>query len=60
MSSSKVLGIRHEDYGTLWERRAPLNPSQVKTLVQDGVKVLIQPSNKRAYPMQVWCSIVIR
>lgn len=47
-----VMGIRREDYGSQWERRAPLNPSQVKSLVDKGVKVLVQPSNRRAYPMQ--------
>ena len=54
-SDTRVLGIRHEDYGTLWERRAPLNPQHVKALVQDGVKVLIQPSSKRAYVIKVSC-----
>jgi hypothetical protein len=36
------------------ERRAPFNPSIVKRLIQkDGAKVIVQPSNRRAYPMQV-------
>lgn len=36
------------------ERRAPFNPATVKRLIQkDGVKVIVQPSNRRAYPMQV-------
>ena len=52
-SATKVLGIRREDYGTLWERRAPLNPDQVRALVQSGVKVLIEVCNKRAYAIQV-------
>ena len=51
--SSRVMGIRREDYGSQWERRAPLNPLHVKTLVDSGVKVLVQPSNRRAYTMQV-------
>ena len=43
MSSSsvvlgKVLAIRRED-NSIWERRAPLSPSHVESLVQDGVKV---------------------
>ena len=54
---NKVLGIRRED-ASIWERRAPLPPSSVKQLVNKGVKVLVQPSNRRAYPMQV-CEIEI-
>ena len=34
----KVLAIRREET-SVWERRAPLNPNQVQTLVSDGVKV---------------------
>ena len=49
----RVMAIRREDYGSQWERRAPLNPLHVKALVDQGVKVLVQPSNRRAYPMQV-------
>ncbi|XP_071960178.1 alpha-aminoadipic semialdehyde synthase, mitochondrial-like isoform X2 [Antedon mediterranea] len=48
----KVMGIRREDYGSQWERRAPLAPSHVKTLIESGVKVLVQDSNRRAYPIQ--------
>ena len=47
-----VLAIRRED-NSVWERRAPLSPAHVRQLVRDGVKVLVQPSNRRAYPMQV-------
>ena len=49
----RTMAIRREDYGSQWERRAPLNPLHVKSLVDQGVKVLVQPSNRRAYPMQV-------
>ncbi|KAI1715545.1 saccharopine dehydrogenase NADP binding domain-containing protein [Ditylenchus destructor] len=45
------LAIRRETINA-WERRAPLAPSHVKKLVKSGVKVLIQPSNRRAYPIQ--------
>ncbi|XP_033106546.1 alpha-aminoadipic semialdehyde synthase, mitochondrial-like isoform X4 [Anneissia japonica] len=48
----KVMGIRREDYGSQWERRAPLSPAHVKTLIESGVKVLVQDSNRRAYPIQ--------
>ncbi|ROT66919.1 putative alpha-aminoadipic semialdehyde synthase, mitochondrial [Penaeus vannamei] len=44
----RVLAIRREDQ-SVWERRAPLGPSQVRQLVKDGVKVIVQPSNRRAY-----------
>lgn len=39
------------------ERRAPFSPAIVKRLIKNGVKVIVQPSNRRAYPMQV-CRIV--
>jgi len=60
-SNQRVLAIRRED-NTVWERRAPLSPGQVKQLVREGVKVLVQPSNRRAFAMQVSYSsrIVIR
>nr|XP_054750867.1 alpha-aminoadipic semialdehyde synthase, mitochondrial-like [Lytechinus pictus] len=48
----RIMAIRREDYGSQWERRAPLNPLHVKSLVDQGVKVLVQPSNRRAYPLQ--------
>lgn len=36
----------------MWERRAPFSPAHVKKLVRNGVKVIVQPSNRRAYPVQ--------
>uniref|UniRef100_A0A0N5A3W0 Saccharopine dehydrogenase n=1 Tax=Parastrongyloides trichosuri TaxID=131310 RepID=A0A0N5A3W0_PARTI len=45
------LGIRRETINA-WERRAPLAPNHVKRLTKAGVKVLIQPSNRRAFPIQ--------
>ncbi len=50
--SGRVFAIRREDQ-SLWERRAPLSPTHVGELVRQGAKVLVQPSNRRAYPMQV-------
>lgn len=47
-----MIAIRREDQ-SVWERRAPLSPTYVKKLVKKGVKVIVQPSNRRAYPMQV-------
>lgn len=48
----KVMAIRRETIN-VWERRAPLNPQHVRKLVKSGVKVIVQPSNRRAYNMQV-------
>uniref|UniRef100_A0A8C5H9N1 Saccharopine dehydrogenase (NAD(+), L-glutamate-forming) n=1 Tax=Gouania willdenowi TaxID=441366 RepID=A0A8C5H9N1_GOUWI len=42
-----VIAIRREDVNP-WERRAPLAPRHVKELTNAGVKVLVQPSNRRA------------
>lgn len=42
-----VVAIRREDVNP-WERRAPLAPRHVKELSNAGVKVLVQPSNRRA------------
>lgn len=47
-----MIAIRREDQ-SVWERRAPFAPQHVKQLIRKGVKVLVQPSNRRAYPMQV-------
>jgi hypothetical protein len=41
---------------SVWERRAPLAPSHVRKLVRKGIKVIVQPSNRRAYPMQAYAS----
>jgi len=50
--TGKVLALRRED-NSVWERRCPLSPSQVQELVKCGVKVIVQPSNRRAFAMQV-------
>uniref|UniRef100_A0A672H544 Uncharacterized protein n=1 Tax=Salarias fasciatus TaxID=181472 RepID=A0A672H544_SALFA len=42
-----VVAIRREDVNP-WERRAPLAPRHVRELTNAGVKVLVQPSNRRA------------
>lgn len=41
------MAIRREDINP-WERRAPLAPRHVRELTHAGVKVLVQPSNRRA------------
>jgi saccharopine dehydrogenase (NAD+, L-lysine-forming) len=43
------LSIRREDKN-VWERRTPLTPDHVRRLVQDGVPVVVQPSEIRAFP----------
>jgi len=50
--TGKVLALRRED-NTVWERRCPLSPTHVEQLVSAGVKVIVQPSNRRAFAMQV-------
>lgn len=42
------------------ERRAPFSPAIVKRLIKHGVKVIVQPSNRRAYPMQVRNCLLVR
>ncbi|XP_057330620.1 alpha-aminoadipic semialdehyde synthase, mitochondrial [Microplitis mediator] len=49
----KIIAIRREDQ-SVWERRAPLAPSNVRRLIRSGVKVIVQPSNRRAYPAQTY------
>ena len=51
-SQAPTLGVRRED-GNPWERRAPIAPTHVRQLIQQGIRVLVQPSNRRAYPIQV-------
>ena len=50
-----VIDYNREDQ-SVWERRAPLAPSHVRKLVRKGIKVIVQPSNRRAYPMQAYAS----
>ena len=48
--TERVMAIRREDIN-VWERRAPIAPSHVTELIHKGVKVLVQPSTRRAYTM---------
>lgn len=50
------MAIRREDQ-SIWERRAPFSPDRVKDLVMQGIKVIVQPSNRRAYPMQKYLEV---
>ncbi|XP_003487153.1 alpha-aminoadipic semialdehyde synthase, mitochondrial [Bombus impatiens] len=49
----KIIAIRREDQ-SVWERRAPLAPANVRQLIRAGVKVIVQPSNRRAYPAHAY------
>lgn len=51
----KVIALRREDQ-SVWERRASLAPVNVRKLTRAGVKVIVQPSNRRAYPTQAYLS----
>ncbi|VDK50940.1 unnamed protein product [Anisakis simplex] len=53
--SEPCLGIRRETINA-WERRAPLAPQHVKRLTKKGIKVLIQPSNRRVFRLQDYLS----
>ncbi|KAL0216668.1 hypothetical protein P9112_008852 [Eukaryota sp. TZLM1-RC] len=44
-----IIGIRHETLDE-YERRCPLIPSDVKKLVDQGVKVLVERSGVRIFP----------
>jgi alpha-aminoadipic semialdehyde synthase len=43
------IGIRREDKSP-WERRAPLTPDHVRTLVERGLTVVVEPSDRRVFP----------
>jgi alpha-aminoadipic semialdehyde synthase len=44
----KTIGIRREDKNE-WERRVPLVPAHVRQLVEEGVRVIVQPSSIRVF-----------
>ncbi|KAH8995677.1 Saccharopine dehydrogenase-domain-containing protein [Lactarius akahatsu] len=51
-STPVTVGIRREDPGRKWERRAPLTPDAVAELVShDKVRVLIQECERRVFPV---------
>ncbi|KAH0835691.1 Saccharopine dehydrogenase-domain-containing protein [Lanmaoa asiatica] len=53
-SSSKLtIGIRRENPTRIWERRCPLTPDAVESLVhEENVDVLIQDCDRRVFPVQ--------
>eukprot|EP00052_Salpingoeca_macrocollata_P021812 m.187847 g.187847 ORF g.187847 m.187847 type:complete len:908 (-) comp21632_c0_seq1:68-2791(-) len=48
LKGNGVVAIRRETKNR-WERRAPLDPSNVRTLVRRGIKVVVQPSTMRFF-----------
>ena len=48
LDQCNVIAILRE-YHSHWERRTPLTPQHVALLVQQGKRVLVQPSDKRCY-----------
>ena len=49
-SETVSLGIRREDPGRIWERRSPLTPSAVASLIADeGVRVVVQACQRRVF-----------
>lgn len=42
------IGIRKEDKN-IWEKRTPLTPPHVRTLVEGGLEVVVEPSEQRAF-----------
>ena len=49
-AGNKILGIVREQHG-MWERRTPISPDQVKTLLKEvpGARVLVQPCTRRIF-----------
>lgn len=45
---TRTIVIRHEDKSD-WERRVPLTPSQVKSLIEQGLEVCVQRSPTRVF-----------
>ncbi len=53
-----TIGIRCEDPGRIWERRAPLTPDAVAELVsRDKVRVLIQDCERRVFPVDEYIRV---
>eukprot|EP00297_Palpitomonas_bilix_P002124 CAMPEP_0113892702 /NCGR_PEP_ID=MMETSP0780_2-20120614/15591_1 /TAXON_ID=652834 /ORGANISM="Palpitomonas bilix" /LENGTH=1157 /DNA_ID=CAMNT_0000882725 /DNA_START=88 /DNA_END=3561 /DNA_ORIENTATION=+ /assembly_acc=CAM_ASM_000599 len=48
MYGNGVIGIVREVY-SIWERRVPLTPVHVRELVKKGLRVLVQPSERRIF-----------
>ncbi len=51
-----MIGVRREDKND-WERRAPLTPDHVRTLVQGGLEVAVQHSPIRVFPDDAYAAV---
>lgn len=49
LSALATLGMRREDPRRVWERRAPLTPDAVRTLVKDNT-VEVESCERRCFP----------
>lgn len=47
-SKQKIIGIRRENKNK-WERRVALVPSDCKKLIEQGIKIILQPSSLRCF-----------
>lgn len=58
-SSSKLtIGIRRENPSRIWERRCPLTPDVVESLVnEENVDVLIQDCDRRVFPVHQFVKV---
>ena len=51
-----TIGIRREDKNR-WERRVPLSPDHVQTLVEQGIDVVVQPSSLRIFDNEAYADV---
>jgi alpha-aminoadipic semialdehyde synthase len=57
-SSKLTIGVRREDPARIWERRCPLTPLAVESLVHnDNVDVLIQDCDRRVFPIDQYIKV---
>jgi hypothetical protein len=53
-----TLGIRREDPSRIWERRVPLTPKAVQSLIsEERVRVLLQPCARRVFPTEEYVKV---
>jgi len=58
LEEGRVLGIRREE-SSVWERRAPLSPNHVQTLVSRGVKVSRVEMAIKGWEIKKWCYCIV-
>ena len=58
-SSSKLtVGVRREDPARIWERRCPLTPDVVESLVhEENVDILIQDCDRRVFSVDQFVKV---